>query len=115
MNCYELTFILRADLNPSEVEAITKQMADIAKKGKAKIVKQEYWGLRKLAYLINKNSRGHYVFFGLQSSPEALKELERNLSIHEDVVRQLTVRVESISDKPSAPIRQDEEREFEAA
>jgi small subunit ribosomal protein S6 len=115
MNFYELTFILRADLNPSEVDSITALMADIAKKGGAKMVKQEYWGLRKLAYLINKNNRGHYVFFGLESSPEALKELERNLSIHEDVVRQLTIRVDAISDKPSAPLRQDEEREFEAA
>lgn len=115
MNFYELTFIFRADLNPNEVEAITKLMSDIAQKGGAKIIKQENWGLRKLAYLVNKSNRGHYIFFGLQSSPEALKELERNLSIHEDVMRQLTVRVDSISDKPSAPVRQDDEREFEAA
>jgi small subunit ribosomal protein S6 len=114
-NFYELTFILRADLSQAEVDALTQQMADIAKAQGATMVKQEYWGLRKLAYLINKASRGHYVFFGLQVSPEGLREIERNLSINENVVRQLTIRVEAISDKPSAPVRPDEEREYDIA
>lgn len=115
MNFYELTFVLRADLNPSEVEGLTKEMADIAVAQGATIVKQENWGLRKLAYLINKGNRGHYIFFGLKSSAEALRELERNLSNNENVIRQLTIRVDEISDKPSAPIRADEEREYDIA
>jgi small subunit ribosomal protein S6 len=115
MNFYELTFVMRADLNPSEVEALTKEMADIATAQGAKLIKQESWGLRKLAYLINKSNRGHYVFFGLEATPEALRELERNLSNNENVIRQLTIRVDAISDKPSAPIRADDEREYDVA
>ncbi len=115
MQHYELTFVLRPDLNSQEVEAITKEMADIAVREGAVIVKQEYWGLRKLAYPINKAAKAHYVFFGLASEVKALRELERNLSINENVIRQLTIKVDEISKEPSAPIRVEEEREFEVA
>ncbi len=115
MQHYELTFVLRPDLNNQEVEAITTEMADIATREGAVIVKKEYWGLRKLAYPINKAAKAHYVFFGLSSEVKALRELERNLSINENVIRQLTIRVDNISKEPSAPIRVEEEREFEVA
>jgi small subunit ribosomal protein S6 len=115
MQHYELTFVLRPDLNPQEVESLTKEMADIAVAQGAKIIKQENWGLRKLAYPINKATKAHYVFFGLAADVPALRELERNLSINENVIRQLTIKVDAISKEPSAPIRTDDERELELA
>jgi small subunit ribosomal protein S6 len=115
MQHYELTFVLRPDLNSQEVEAITKEMADIATREGAKIIKQENWGLRKLAYPINKATKAYYVFFGLASEVPALRELERNLKNNENVIRQLTIKVDSISKEPSAPIRAEDEREFDIA
>jgi small subunit ribosomal protein S6 len=115
MQHYELTFVLRPDLNSQEVEAITKEMADIATREGAKIIKQEHWGLRKLAYPINKAAKAYYVFFGLASEVPALRELERNLKNNENVIRQLTIKVDSISKEPSAPIRAEDEREFDIA
>ncbi len=115
MAFYEVTFVLRPDLNASEVEAQTKEFAGIVTGLKGKIVKQENWGLRKLAYLINKNSKGHYVFFGLDCDAEALNELERNLRLNENVMRNMTVRVDEVEKEASAPIRQDDEKEYNAA
>ncbi len=115
MSCYELTFILRSDLTPQEVETLTAEMASIAKREGATMVKQENWGLRKLAYPINKSPKGHYMFFGLEAEPAALTELERNMRINEDIIRQLTVKVDSIEEEPSAPIREEDEREYDAA
>lgn len=115
MSFYEVTFVFRPDLNNSEVEALTKEYAEIITSRGGKIVKQESWGLRKLAYLINKNTKGHYVFFGLECSAEALHELERILRLSETVMRNLTIKVDAIESEPSAPIRQDDDKEYNAA
>ena len=118
MAFYELTYILRPDLNNSEIEELNGIFADVITSAKGKIVKQENWGLRKLAYPINKNSKGTYIFLGLDCEAEPLHELERRLRLSESVMRNLTVRVNAIEENPSAPIRQDDEsdhKEYNAA
>ncbi|MFN7401757.1 MAG: 30S ribosomal protein S6, partial [Alphaproteobacteria bacterium] len=67
------------------------------------------------AYLINKASKGHYAMLGIEASPEALKELERNLGIHEDIVRSLTVRFETMDASPSVMMQQKSGESYEAA
>ncbi len=115
MQCYEITFVLRPDMSTQEVDALATEMKELLEKLGGKVVKQESWGLRKLAYLINKMSRGHYIFFGAQVNAEALTEFQRNLGLNENVIRHMTVKVDAIEEGPSAPIRQDEEREYNAA
>lgn len=115
MAFYEVTFVARPDLNGSEIETLTKEFAEIITSQGGKVVKQESWGLRKLAYLINKNSKGHYIFFGLDCEAPALHELERKLRLSESIMRNMTVRVDAIDKEPSAPIRQEEEKEYNAA
>jgi small subunit ribosomal protein S6 len=115
MAFYEVTFVARPDLNNSEVEALAAEFAEIVTSQGGKIVKQEFWGLRKLAYLINKNSKGHYVFFGLDCDAPTLHELERKLRLNESVMRNLTIKVDAIEKDASAPIRQDDEKEYNAA
>lgn len=105
MPLYECTFIARQDIAPADVDKLADTMAEVVGTEGGKIVKREYWGLRSLAYRINKNRKGHYVMFGVDAPANAVKELERKLSIHDDVVRQMTIRVDSISEEPSAPLQ----------
>lgn len=74
--------------------------------------KQEYWGLRGLAYRIKKNRKGHYMLLGIDSKPAAITEMERQLGLNEDVLRFMTIRLEAIDEAPSAILsRKSDERE----
>ncbi len=77
--------------------------------------KREYWGLRSLAYRIKKNRKGHYMLLGLEAKPASVKEMERLLGLNEDVLRFMTIRIEEISEEPSAILSRksdDRERSF---
>ena len=97
MPLYESTFVVRQDVSRSDVSKLTESFKEIVAAGGGKVVKDEYWGLRNLAYKINKNRKGHYVMLALNAPHEAVKELERNIGLHEDVIRHLAVRVDSIT------------------
>lgn len=105
MAFYETTFITRPDLNKPDVEKLTKEYSDVITAGKGKVVREEYWGLRSMAYKINKNGKGHYTFLCIDAPFEAVHEMERQMRINEEVVRVLTVKVEKIEDKPSVMMR----------
>jgi small subunit ribosomal protein S6 len=102
MALYETTFIARQDLSRADVTKMTETFADIITNNGGKIVKTEYWGLRNLAYKINKNRKGHYTMFGIDAPASAINELNRNLGLNEEVVRTLTVRVDAIEEGQSA-------------
>jgi small subunit ribosomal protein S6 len=112
MPLYESTFVTRQDISRADVTKLVDTFTDILKQHGGKVVKHEYWGLRNLAYKIKKNRKGHYVLLAIDAPHEAIKELERNMRIHEDVIRNLTVHVDSIEEGPSAmmqkPGRDDE-------
>jgi len=102
MPFYECVFIARNDVTQQQVDTIADQIsAVIAEQGGA-VRKREYWGLRGLAYRIKKNRKGHYMLLGLEAQPAAILEAQRQLSLHEDVLRELTIRIEAIDEAPSA-------------
>ena len=102
MPLYECVFIARNDVTQQQVDTIADQIsAVIAEQGGA-VRKREYWGLRGLAYRIKKNRKGHYMLLGLEAQPAAILEAQRQLSLHEDVLRELTIRIEAIDEAPSA-------------
>lgn len=101
MPLYESTFITRQDISRADVVKLVDNFIAIVRKEGGKIIKNEYWGLRNLAYRIKKNRKGHYAMLAMNAPDAAIKELERNMGLHEDVIRHLTVRVESIEDGPS--------------
>lgn len=105
MPLYESTFVVRQDVSRGDVNKLVDTFSDIVKKNDGKVVKNEYWGLRNLAYKINKNRKGHYVMLALDASHEAVKELERNIRLHEDVIRNLTVSVDAIEEGPSVMLQ----------
>jgi small subunit ribosomal protein S6 len=102
MPLYESVFIARQDISNQQVEALTEQIAEIVKTNGGEVAKKEYWGLRNLSYRIKKNRKGHYVLINLDAPPAAVAEMERQMRINEDVLRYLTVRVETLDPNPSA-------------
>lgn len=115
MAFYECNFVTRPDLSKADVQKITDSFSKIITDGKGKVVKTEYWGLRTLAYKINKMAKGHYTMLGIECSAETLKELERNMGINEDLIRTLTVRVEKMDATPTVMLQQKSGDSYEAA
>lgn len=102
MPLYEHVFIARQDAAQAQVEQLIEHLKGVIEQGGGKVAKQEYWGLRSLTYKIKKNRKGHYVLFNLDAPWPAVDEMERQLKLNEDVIRQLTIRVEELEEGPSA-------------
>ena len=105
MAFYECTFVTRPDLSKADVQKITDTFSKIVTDAKGTIIKTEYWGLRQLAYKINKMVKGHYTMLGIDASPAALKELERQMGINEDLIRTMTVRVDTMDATPTVMLQ----------
>lgn len=101
MPFYELVYITRQDLPAQEVDNLTEKYKKILEQGKGKIVSKEYWGLRTLAYKINKNTKGHYVLLNIDAPYPAVAELERVMGFEENVIRKGIFKVKEIAKEPS--------------
>lgn len=101
MPIYETVLIARQDLSDAQVKDITETCEKIIKDEKGKILKTENWGLRTLAYRINKNRKGHYVLIESDTPAPAIIEMERVLRLNEDVLRYMTIKLEEATDGPS--------------
>lgn len=101
MPFYELVFVTRQDLAPTEVDALAEKFKKTLEQGNGKVVSKEYWGLRTLGYKINKNSKGHYVLFNIDSPYPAVAELERIMGFDENIIRKGIFKVENIAKEPS--------------
>jgi small subunit ribosomal protein S6 len=102
MALYENVFIARQDVPATQVDALTNQFAELVTAQGGTVSKKEYWGLRSLAFRIKKNRKGHYTLMNIDAPPAAVKELERTMSINEDIIRFITVRVDTLEEGPSA-------------
>ena len=105
MALYEHVFIARQDLSSMQAEELIKQYSDVLKDNGGKVVGHEYWGLRTLAYKINKNRKGHYSLIKSDSPPSATLEMERLMKLNEDIMRVLTIKVNSHESEPSMMMR----------
>jgi small subunit ribosomal protein S6 len=95
MALYEHLLIARQDISAQQVDALATHLKTIVEGEGGKVEKQEYWGLRGLAYRIKKNRKGHYVLLNINAPAKAVVELERQLKINEDVLRYITVSVDA--------------------
>lgn len=105
MPFYENVFIARQDVTAQQVDALAELFTGIVTAQGGQVLKKEYWGLKGLSYRINKNRKGHYVLLNIEAPAGAIAEVERNMRIHEDVLRYLTVRVEELEAGPSAMLQ----------
>lgn len=102
MPFYETVFIARQDLTENQVKDLTDRFTKIITDQGGKIIKTESWGLRTLAYKINKSRKGHYTLIESEAPGPAIIELERIMRLDEDVVRALTIKLDAPSEGPSA-------------
>ena len=96
MPLYESVFIARQDISAGQVDNLADEMEKLITDNGGSVARREYWGLRNLAYRMKKNRKGHYVLFNLDAPSEAIQEMERNLRLHEDVLRYITIRLEAL-------------------
>jgi small subunit ribosomal protein S6 len=111
MALYEHIFLARQDATAAQVDALTDQFKNVITGGGGKIGKTEYWGLKSLTYRIRKNRKAHFTLFNIDAPPAAVTEMERQMSINEDVIRFLTIKVEALEDGPSAQMRRRDDRD----
>lgn len=102
MPLYETTLIIRQDAAKSDATKLADSFAKIITDEKGKVAKNEYWGLRTLSYIINKNRKGHYVHFNLDAEPAAVKEMERKMRLDDNVIRHMTIRVDAFTETPGS-------------
>jgi small subunit ribosomal protein S6 len=105
MPFYENVFIARQDISATQAEALTEQFANLIAEQGGKVTKKEQWGLRNIAYRINKNRKGHYVLMNIEATGPAISEMERQMRINEDILRYLTVRVDVLEEGLSAMLQ----------
>jgi len=108
MPLYEHVFLARQDLAQAQVDALAEAATKIVEEGNGKVVKTETWGLRGLAYRIQKNRKAHYVLLEIDAPAGVIAELERQTAINEDVIRYMTIRVDAHEAGPSAMMRRNE-------
>ncbi|MGI9505132.1 MAG: 30S ribosomal protein S6 [Geminicoccaceae bacterium] len=101
MRCYEHTFIARQDLSPQQAQALAETYSGLVTEHGGEVTKNEYWGLRNLAYRVKKNRKGHYLHLNFKAPGDLVKELERQEELSDDVIRYMTVRVDELDDGPS--------------
>lgn len=108
MALYEHVFLARQDLAQAQVDALAETATKIIQDNEGRVVKTESWGLRSLAYRIAKNRKAHYVMLEIDAPAGVVAELERQTQINEDIVRFMTVRVDTHEAGPSAMMRKQE-------
>ncbi len=102
MALYEHVFIARQDLSTAQAEGLVEHFSQVLKDNGGEVVGSEYWGLRTMAYKINKNRKGHYAFLKSDAPSAAVQEMERLMRLHDDVMRVLTIKVDAHEEGPSA-------------
>ncbi len=113
MALYEHVYLVRQDLTAQQVEAMTEGFKTLLAQHGGKVARVEYWGVKSLAYRINKNRKAHFSLLHIDAPPAAVKEMERQMGISEDVLRLLTIRVDAHEEAPSAMMRKREDSDRE--
>ena len=101
MPFYENVFIARQDVSSQQVDAMTEEFTKLISENGGQVQKTEYWGVRGLAYRIKKNRKGHYVLMNIDAQSDSVLELERQMRLHEDVLRYMTIKVDVLEEGPS--------------
>ena len=108
MPLYEHLFLARQDLSQSQVDALAATATEIVEQGQGKVTKTETWGLKNLAYKIDRNRKAHFVLLNIDASGSVVEELERQSRINEDIIRYMTVRVDEHEGGPSVMMRKND-------
>jgi len=94
MKQYETGFLISPSLTEEETDKLILQMAEVVSRKKGKMLKEDRWGKRKLAYPLSKFEEAFYVFFHYEGEPDIPSELERRFKQTDHILRYLTVKKE---------------------
>ena len=94
MRVYEELFILKPDTVEEEVDGFVEQIQHVITNGKGTVDKTDKWGVRKLAYRVQKYNEGLYVLIQFSSTPDLVKEVERRMRVADQVIKFITVRID---------------------
>ena len=101
MPLYESVIICRQDITKNQLDTIISDFKKIIEDDKGKVLAEEYWGLKTLAYEINKNKKAHYSMLIVETLPDKIEEYERKLRLHEDIIRFMTIKIKTYDGKQS--------------
>ncbi|MCF6231710.1 MAG: 30S ribosomal protein S6 [Rhodobacteraceae bacterium] len=110
MPLYEHVMIARQDLSNTQAESLIEHFGAVITDNGGQMVDHEYWGVKTMAYKINKNRKGHYAFMRTDAPAPAVQEMERLMRLHDDVMRVLTIKVDAHKELPSVQMQKREER-----
>jgi len=102
MALYEHVFLARQDVSSQQADTLVEQYKGVIETNGGKVGRVENWGLKSLTYRMNKNRKAHYILMDIDAPAAAVKEMERQMRINEDILRYLTIRVEAHEEGPSA-------------
>jgi small subunit ribosomal protein S6 len=105
MALYEHVFLARQDLAQAQVDSLAEEATKIIEANEGKVTKTETWGLKSLAYPIQKNRKAHFVLLHVDAPGSVVEELERQTRINEDVIRYITIKVDEHEEGPSVMMR----------
>jgi small subunit ribosomal protein S6 len=111
MPLYEHVLIARQDLTNAQAEGLIEHFSAVITDNGGSVAGQEYWGLKTMAYKINKNRKGHYAFIRTDAPAGAVQEMERLARLHDDVMRVLSIRVDAHGEGPSIQMQKRDDRE----
>ena len=101
MRDYELTYIIKPDLDPAALAGVIERVNGfVTTEGGGTISKTNQWGMRQLAYPIRRYREGQYVFSLIQIEPTALARIEQRMRMNEDVLRFLLIRADEDANEP---------------
>ncbi|MCT4685357.1 MAG: 30S ribosomal protein S6 [Roseicyclus sp.] len=111
MPLYEHVMIARQDLSNAQAEGLIEHFGTILKDNGGTVVDTEYWGVKTMAYKINKNRKGHYAYLRTAPPSAAVQEMARLMRLHDDVMRVLTIKVDAHEEGPSVQMQKRDDRE----
>ena len=111
MPLYEHVMIARQDLSNTQAESLIEHFGTVLADNDGKLLESEYWGVKTMAYKINKNRKGHYALLRTDAPAPAVQEMERLMRLHEDVMRVLTIKVNAHEEGPSIQMQKRDERD----
>ncbi len=111
MALYEHIYLSRQDVTAQQVETLTEQLKTTIAANGGSVSKVESWGVRSLAFRIKKNRKAHFTLLNIKAPSAAVVEMERQLSLNEDVIRFITLRVDVHEEGPSAMLRKRDDSE----
>lgn len=91
MNKYEVMFIIESTLDDEKKNASVEMVKEIIASEGGEVGKVDVWGMRKLAYPIQKKNDGFYVVIEFSASPEFPTELDRKLKISDNIIRHIII------------------------